>query len=319
MSCSPPLKFSILVATFNRVDLLEPLFNSIDRAASKLREMEVEIVVVDDGSSDQTWEWLEEAKKQRGESLVIHRQVNSGRACALNKTFELASGDLGFIQDSDDLLTDNALSLVEEAWSTIQNDRSFAGVIGHCLHLEGPEKGKIIGAPFPDGLSSSDPEELRIHYKIKGDKKEVLRMALLKQNPFPLTPGERRVPTSLILNRIGASSKFKLIHDALIHKTYLEGGMSLTIDRTRAKSPHGSRRVYKEALQRKRFRDPRYTLRNASNLVRYNLHAGLPASNDFVVAPPFYASLAGLVMGLVLYRRDLKKHPELTKKQAQQK
>lgn len=305
-----PLTISILIATYNREDLLQPLFDSIDEAAKEAPEMGVEIVIVDDGSSDGTWSRLE-AEKEKRPNLVIHCQKNAGRAAALNQTFIHASGDIGFILDSDDLLTKESLKLVAEAWKTIGNDPAYGGVIGHCLVLEGDKKGQIIGDQFPQSITYSDPEELRVHHKVKGDKKEVLRMQLLKDNLFPLTPGERRVPTSLILNRIGATHKFLLIHGNLIHKTYLEGGMSLTIDKTRAKSARGSRLVYKENLHRRRFKDPRITLRNATNLVRYNLHAGEPMTKDFILAAPFYSSLAGLIMGVLLYRKDLKNYPEL--------
>lgn len=304
------LTISILIATYNREDLLQPLFDSIDEAGREAPGVGVEIVIVDDGSSDGTWSRLESEKEKRS-NLVIHRQKNAGRAAALNQTFIHASGDLGFILDSDDLLTKESLKLVHDSWKTVANDAAFAGVIGHCLVLEGEKKGEIIGSQFPPNITHSDPEELRVFYKVAGDKKEVLRMQLLKDNLFPLTPGERRVPTSLILNRIGATHKFLLIHHALIHKTYLEGGMSLTIDRTRAKSARGSRLVYKENLQRRRFKDPKTTLRNATNLVRYNLHAGEPLMKDFVPAAPFFCSLAGLIMGVVLYRKDLKNYPEL--------
>lgn len=309
---NPPLTISILIATYNREDLLQPLFDSIDEAAKQAPEVAVEIVMVDDGSSDGTWSRLESEKEKRS-NLVIHRQENSGRAAALNQTFIHASGEVGFILDSDDLLTKNSLKLIFDAWKTVEKNSKYAGIIGHCLYLNGEKQGQIMGDPFPSSITESDPEELRVHYKIRGDKKEVLRMQLLKDNLFPLTPGERRVATSLILNRIGMTHKLLLIHEALIDKTYLEGGMSLTIDRTRAKSPRGSRLVYKEGLHRRRFKDPKTTLRNASNLVRYNLHAGEPALKDFIVAAPFYSSLAGLIMGVVLYRKDLKKHPELKK------
>ncbi len=304
------LTISILIATYNREDLLQPLFDSIDKAAKQAPGVAAEIVVVDDGSSDGTWKRLESEKEKRS-NLVIYRQENAGRAAALNQTFIHASGEVGFILDSDDLLTENSLKLIHEAWKKVEKDSKIAGIIGHCLYLNGDKEGQIMGDAFPEGIDASDPEELRVHYKVKGDKKEVLRMQLLKENLFPLTPGERRVATSLILNRIGMTQKLILIHEALIHKTYLEGGMSLTIDRTRAKSPQGSRLVYKEGLHRKRFKDPKTTLRNATNLVRYNLHAGEPALKDFIAAPPFYSSLAGLIMGVVLYRRDLKNYPEL--------
>lgn len=312
-SSTSSFTISILVATYNRESLLAPLLASIDEAAAELKTAAVEVVVVDDGSSDETWTRLEEEKKIRP-NLVIERQQNSGRAAALNATIRLATGDLGFILDSDDLLSKESLRLVEEAWLPVSQDQAYAGVMGNAVYLDGLKEGQIIGSDFPEGLTDTDPEELRVKLGIQGDKREVIRLSLMKADPFPLTPGEKRVPTSLMLNRIGEKHKFRVIRGALIRKTYLEGGMTSTIDRQRAMAPHGSRLIYKEALHRGRFPSFKYTLRNVTNLVRYNLHAKMGMMKDVKMAAPIHAVLAGIALGTGLYLRDRRKIPALRKK-----
>jgi len=65
-------------------------------------QLEREIVIVDDGSTDGTREILNKwmAKPPRDMCIVFHRQ-NGGKGAALRTGFEHASGDLIVIQDAD--------------------------------------------------------------------------------------------------------------------------------------------------------------------------------------------------------------------------
>lgn len=60
----------------------------------------LEIWVVDDGSTDGTWEELQQLEDPR---LRCVRQPSSGKAAALNRIIELAGGEYLMIHDADDL------------------------------------------------------------------------------------------------------------------------------------------------------------------------------------------------------------------------
>src|SRR5690606_36649913 len=60
---------------------------------------ELELIVVDDGSTDDT----ADAVAQFGEPVRLVRQVNSGPAAARNRALSLAQGDYIAFLDSDDL------------------------------------------------------------------------------------------------------------------------------------------------------------------------------------------------------------------------
>jgi glycosyltransferase involved in cell wall biosynthesis len=83
---------SVIIPTFNRLW-------SLPKAVQSCRgtRCETEIIVVDDGSTDGTWEWL-----QTQQDVVSVRQDNWGKDWAANAGFELAQGRFIRFLDSDD-------------------------------------------------------------------------------------------------------------------------------------------------------------------------------------------------------------------------
>ena len=82
---------SIVIPTFNRLEDLRRVVAAA-QAEAQLFGPGVEIVVVDDGSHDGTWEWLSERVAESG--LNVLRQKNSGPAVARNRGVEIATGDI---------------------------------------------------------------------------------------------------------------------------------------------------------------------------------------------------------------------------------
>ncbi|RYE96011.1 MAG: glycosyltransferase family 2 protein, partial [Oxalobacteraceae bacterium] len=72
---------SIIIPTFNR------LWSLPDAIASCPRGDNIETIVVDDGSSDGTWDWL-----HRQHSITAIRQENWGKAAAIEAGLRVAKG-----------------------------------------------------------------------------------------------------------------------------------------------------------------------------------------------------------------------------------
>jgi GT2 family glycosyltransferase len=85
------MRASIVIPTFNRLDQLQTVVAAVQRQ-NRPTELDLEVVVVDDGSSDGTSDWLETQIGNPG--FIAIQQQNSGPARARNRGVEAASGDL---------------------------------------------------------------------------------------------------------------------------------------------------------------------------------------------------------------------------------
>lgn len=86
---------SVIIPTYNRAKTIERTVNSVLAQTWKA----IEIIVVDDGSTDQTPEIL----KGYGDKIRAIRQKNGGPAAARNTGIKAATGDIIAFLDSDDL------------------------------------------------------------------------------------------------------------------------------------------------------------------------------------------------------------------------
>jgi len=94
----PPL-VSVIVPVFNEERLLPEGIACIRRQ----RDAHVEIVAVDDGSTDGTPQLLERLRRERGAPLRIVRQDNAGPGAARNAGADAAHGEILAFLDADDL------------------------------------------------------------------------------------------------------------------------------------------------------------------------------------------------------------------------
>ena len=90
------MKLSVVIPCFNEV-------GTIGKVLTKVRECgiePIEIVVVDDFSTDGTRELLSGPLQTKIDVLVLHSQ-NKGKGAALHSGFKKCSGDVVVIQDAD--------------------------------------------------------------------------------------------------------------------------------------------------------------------------------------------------------------------------
>ena len=121
---------SFLIAAYNEEKIIARCIESIDRAASKYTG-KVEIVVVIDGSTDQTPFIVNKIRKRlKHSSCKVFTIPNSGKGFALQYGLERALGDIIFRIDADSMIDEDAIGRVMN-------------------HFKDPQVGSVGGLIFP--------------------------------------------------------------------------------------------------------------------------------------------------------------------------
>ena len=95
------LDISVVVPLYNERESLPELMAWIDRVCDA-EKLSYEVIMVDDGSNDGSWDVVEQLKQQYGQKLhAIHFMRNYGKSAALYCGFEVAEGEVVFTMDAD--------------------------------------------------------------------------------------------------------------------------------------------------------------------------------------------------------------------------
>lgn len=111
------IKTSIIIPIYNTANYLRECFESIFRQTQK----EIEIIAINDGSTDNSLSVLEQIKKEHPE-IKIFSQENKGLGSSRNRGIELATGEFLYFMDSDDYLVDTALECCYQYAKSYQLD-----------------------------------------------------------------------------------------------------------------------------------------------------------------------------------------------------
>ena len=90
------LKISVVIPIYNEVGTILEIVRRVQAV-----ELEKEIIIVDDGSTDGTREHLQQLAEKQGNVRVCRHDHNQGKGAALRTGFGVATGDIVIIQDAD--------------------------------------------------------------------------------------------------------------------------------------------------------------------------------------------------------------------------
>lgn len=170
---------SVIIPTYNYAVLLPRVVDSVLAQADE----RVELLVVDDGSTDSTTSVLEQLQAQYGDRLRAVRQSNAGPAAARNFGLTQSRGRHVLFLDADDELLPGAISTILDVLSARPD---LGMLIGGSLkqHPGGRERKVLPGAVAEDSRQRVVDYLLRKNIAI-GHGSMVASRSLLEQRPYP--------------------------------------------------------------------------------------------------------------------------------------
>ncbi|MBK6620944.1 MAG: glycosyltransferase family 2 protein [Saprospirales bacterium] len=117
------MQISFVIPLFNEEESL-PELEAWIRRVMEANGFSYEIVFVDDGSTDRSWQVIEQLLVQNPKIRAIKFRRNYGKSAALNSGFQLVSGDVVItldadLQDSPDEAPELYRMIAEEGWDLV--------------------------------------------------------------------------------------------------------------------------------------------------------------------------------------------------------
>ena len=233
---------TIITPTFNRVEWLPRLYKSLKSQSVR----DFEWLIVDDGSSDETPDFCSAVIQEAAIAVRVIRKANGGKHTALNAGIAAVVTELIFIVDSDDYLTPNAVSRIQEVWSRYKGE-GRSGI----SFMRGTSEEEPLGHRFPRDNEVSSYIEMRFNRGIKGDKAEIYRSDVLKRFRFPEFKGEKFLAEDAVWAPIGLQYQMVHINEIIYVGNYLEAGLTAGGKSFMLRCPNGAIESVKWFLSRK--------------------------------------------------------------------
>lgn len=94
------MDISVVIPLYNEEESLPELCGWVDRVMQEHR-FSYEVILVDDGSNDRSWEVINELRQDNEKLRGIRFQRNYGKSAALNSGFEVVEGQVVITMDAD--------------------------------------------------------------------------------------------------------------------------------------------------------------------------------------------------------------------------
>ncbi len=221
---------TVFTPAYNRADMLGNLYESLLSQDSG----DFIWLVVDDGSTDGTWDFLKSLEGRGEIEMKLIRQENGGKMRAHNTGVLNSETELFVCVDSDDSFTKNAVSDILKRWEEVREKEHIAGIVANKGYSEQePLYGQQIPEVSEDTLSG-------LYGKgFKGETTLVFRTEVLKKHLFPEIPGEKYVPEDVVYDQIDREYRLSVMNKVLTVCVLTDQGLTERAKELREKNPTG--------------------------------------------------------------------------------
>lgn len=237
------MKLSILTATYNRAKYLSRLYNSIKINLD--RDIYLEWIIIDDGSSDETKEIIQSFIKENKFEIKYAYQENQGKMVAINKAVNIATGEFIVDCDSDDYFTIDSFKIIKENVNKILNNNNYYGLV----FLKKEENGNISGKKFKT-QNSTTMFDLYFKYDIQGEKVIVYNSEIRKKYHHEIEKNEKFVTEARMYHKMDEKYKLIPVNEAIEQGGYRDDGYTKNIKKVFKENPYGYYMYFKELMEK---------------------------------------------------------------------
>ena len=236
-------KITLFTPTYNRAYILDTLYRSVQRQTYR----NFEWIIMDDGSSDNTEELVQSWMKDGNDFPIrFYKVPNGGKCRAINRGLDLAEGELFFIMDSDDYLTDDSLETVVKWEATIAGKPGYCGVAGNRGSSPTETPNTSIESMYGKGVNYID-EYAYIRYPeytdkvIDGERAGVWYTEIHRKYKYPEFEGENFLTPCITWNRMSNDGyKIRIFQDIIWICEYRADGLTMQGNMRFIKNPAGA-------------------------------------------------------------------------------
>lgn len=283
---------TVFTPTFNRAHTLGRVYDSLCRQTCK----EFEWLVVDDGSTDNTRELVEQWQGEDKLPIRYIHKENGGLHTGYNTAYANIDTELNVCIDSDDFMPDDAVEIIVREWHT-RGAEHYAGLLGLDYDLR---SGKPIGGMFPSGMKDCYFLDLYTKKLHIGDSKPVMRTDLMRKvAPQTGFEGEKNFNPVYMMLQVCDDYPLLVVNANLCYVEYQTGdSMSGGIIEQYFNSPRSFSKMRRLEMTLKRS-----DLKNRIRVTVHYIATSIIARNRKLVSesPRKALTVALLPVGIMLY------------------
>ncbi|MBA2562947.1 MAG: glycosyltransferase [Chitinophagaceae bacterium] len=169
---------TVVLCTYNGIKFIGPQLNTIQNQTYKF----LEIIIVDDASTDGTYEWLQIKAREDDRIKLFKNKTNLGFNLNFNNACTYATGGYIAIADQDDVWE---LNKIEILFSAIKQKKDT--VLVHCIsaRFEKENKPHLRSHKLINHFHGNDPRQFLLKNIISGHNMLIKKELLQNSMPFP--------------------------------------------------------------------------------------------------------------------------------------